>query len=188
MESDDSDSDHTDRIVEFVERIEEISDDKQELTLTIFYNKQSIGYLNAIVINVGNVKKGGLIHDKLKCRDKEVEEEILRFYQSLESTLHTNIIFYITDLFLEKDYRGLGIGGDVLDCLPELLRVYHPEINDIYLYPYPLERTNGQVQCVQDVSSDLLNEMRQKLIHFYSKHGLKSTYTDFMHMALSHSA
>lgn len=188
MESDDSDSDDADKFIYFQESIEERSDDKQELSITITSNGKSIGYLDAIIINVGSLKSGGLIHEKLKCRDKEVEEEILLFYNSLSDTLCTNVIFYITDFFLEKEYRGMGLGGDVLKQLPHWLEVSHPEVHDLYLFPYPLEKSNGKVICVQNVSPERLLEMRSKLIVFYLNHGLQKTDTQFLKMPIKYPA
>lgn len=188
MESDDSDSDDTDKFVDFQERIEETSDDKQVLSIDIISNGQYVGYLHAIIINVGNLKSGGLIHEKLKCKDKEDEDEILLFYNSLSDTLNTNTIFYITDLFLEQSYRGCGIGGDVLRQLPAWLHVHHPEVDDLYLFPYPLEKTNGKVACVQDQLPERLLEMRTRLIVFYLSHGLQKTNTQFLKMPIKYTA
>ncbi|MGL4345321.1 MAG: hypothetical protein ACRCTE_08995 [Cellulosilyticaceae bacterium] len=188
MESDDSDSDDADKLIGLIEKIEAVSEDKLELFLDIYVNNQSVGYLSAIIINVGSLKSGGLIHEKLKCRDKEVEEEILLFYNSLSDTLNTNTIFYITDFFLEKEYRGMGIGGDVLKQLPAWLHVHHPEVHDLYLFPYPLEKSNGKVICVQDKNSEKLLEMRNKLIVFYLNHGLQKTNTQFLKMPIQYTA
>ena len=190
MESDDSDSDtsHTDKLILLNERIDAKSLEKQELYISITYNSCVVGYLNAVIMDVGSLKAGGFRDDKLKCQDKEIEDELLLFYNSLSSALDTQVIFYITDFFLEKEYRSLGIGGDVLNLLPKWLNIYHPEVNDLYLFPYPLEKSNGKVECVKEADPKKALEMKTKLIHFYITHGLQKTKTQFLYMPIQSAA
>lgn len=186
MESDDSDSDNeTDHFILLQESFEAITAEKQELTLSILYQSKVVGYLSAVIMDVGCLKSGGFKDEKLKCRDKEVEDEILLFYKSVSKFLSTHVIFYITDFFLEKEYRGSGIGGEVLDLLPQWLKIHHPEVNDLYLFPYPLEKNNGKVECVKNINAKQLLEMREKLIRFYTHHGLQKTTTEFLYMPLA---
>ena len=119
MEADDSDSTDTDKRITFVEHCLDVTSDKEEIRLDLYTKDALIGYLNAIIIYVGNLKKGGFSHDKLKCQDKEVEEELIAFYSQLQESLSMHSIFYITDFFLEGMYRGAGLGGDVLDLVPD---------------------------------------------------------------------
>lgn len=190
MESDDSDSDtdRTDTFILLSERLDAKSPEKQELYISITYNSCVVGYLNAVIMDVGSLKAGGFRDDKLKCQDKEIEDELLLFYKSLSSVLDTHVVFYITDFFLEKAYRGSGIGGEVLKLLPNWLKVYHPEVNDLYLFPYPLEKSNGKVECVKEANPKKLLEMRTKLIRFYMSHGLRKTQTQFLYMPIQSAA
>ena len=177
MESDDSDSADTDNSIVFIETIEASNEEKQELFLTITQNDHLIGYINAIVINAGLLKQDSSINDKLKCKNKEDEDEIILFYNSLKDTLYTNVILYITDFFLEKPYRGKGVGGLILKELPKWLSIHHPETDELYLFPYPLEKNNGKVECVSNVDPQKLLEMRNHLISFYINNGLQKTST-----------
>ena len=182
MESEDSDSDtDTDKLIRLSGKVYSKSQDKEELSIDITYDNQRIGYLNAVIMDVGSLKSGGFDDAKLECQDKEIEEELLTFYKSLSDVLETRVVFYITDFFLEKEYRGMGIGGDILNLLPKWLSTHFPEVDDLYLFPYPLEKNNGKVECVKDVNPKKLLEMRQKLISFYLNHGLRKTRTQFLY-------
>ncbi|MEF9958928.1 MAG: hypothetical protein RR090_06455 [Niameybacter sp.] len=185
MESEDSDSEtDTDKLIRLSEKVYSWSPDKEELSIVITYDNQRVGYLNAVIMDVGSLKSGGFRDDKLECQDKEIEEELLTFYKSLSADLETRVVFYITDFFLEKQYRGMGIGGDILNLLPEWLNSHFPEVNDLYLFPYPLEKSNGKVECVKNVDEKKLLEMRTKLIRFYLSHGLKKTRTQFLYRTI----
>ena len=189
MESEDADSDtDTDKLIGLSERVYSWSHDKQELSITITYENQRVGYLNAVIMDVGSLKLGGFRDEKLVCQDKEIEEELLTFYKSLSDVLESRVIFYITDFFLEKIYRGMGIGGDILNLLPEWLDTHFPEVNDLYLFPYPLEKSNGKVECVKNVDDKKLLEMRTKLIRFYLSHGLRKTQTQFLYRPIKPAA
>ena len=190
MESDDSDSDtdSTDKFIILSERIDAKSLEKQELYISITYKSRTVGYLNAVVMDVGSLKAGGFRDDKLKCQDKEIEDELLLFYKSLSNVLDTHVVFYITDFFLEKEYRGLGLGGDILQLLPNWLKIHHPEVNDLYLFPYPLEKINGKVECVKSENPKKILEMRSRLIRFYLANGLRKTQTEFLYMPIHPAA
>lgn len=188
MESDDSDSTDTDNSIVFIETIEASNEEKQELILTISQNDRLVGYINAIVINAGLLKQDLSIDDKLKCKNKEDEDEIILFYNSLKDTLYTNIIFYITDFFLEKPYRSKGLGGLILKELPLWLTIHHPEIDELYLFPYPLEKNNGKVECVANIDPQKLLEMRNHLISFYINNGLQKTSTQFLKMPIHYNS
>lgn len=185
MESEDSDSDtDTVKLIRLSGKVYSKSQDKEELSIDITYDNQRIGYLNAVIMDVGSLKSGGFDDAKLECQDKEIEEELLTFYKSLSDVLETRVVFYITDFFLEKEYRGMGIGGDILNLLPEWLNTHFPEVDDLYLFPYPLEKNNGKVECVKDVNPRKLLEMRQKLISFYLSHGLQKTRAQFLYRTI----
>lgn len=190
MESDDSDSDtdSTDKYILLNERIDAKSLEKQELYISITYESRTVGYLNAVIMDVGSLKKDGFRDEKLKCQDKEIEDELLLFYNSLSNVLDTHVVFYITDFFLEKEYRGLGLGGDILHQLPDWLKIHHPEVNDLYLFPYPLEKSNGKVECVKSENPSKILEMRSRLIRFYLAHGLRKTQTEFLYMPIHTAA
>ncbi|PHV69311.1 hypothetical protein CS063_16485 [Sporanaerobium hydrogeniformans] len=187
MESDDSDSDDTHNPILFTERVEASNEEKQEIFLSISSNDKVIGYINAIILHAGLLKDATYVKNKLKCKNKEDEKEILNFYNRLKSTLNTNVIFYITDFFLEKPYRGNGLGGCILKALPPWIRTNHPEVNDLYLFPYPLEKNHGKVECVKHISPKKLLEMRAHLIIFYTHNGLQKTSTPFLRMPIRHT-
>lgn len=186
MESDDSDSndDHTDKSILFKERIDTTSEEKKELYIDIFFNGELVGYMNAIIMDIGLLKHDGYVSEKLKCKDKESEEEILLFYNSLQDSLGPQPLFYITDFFLEKQYRGMHIGGHTLKALPNWLLTTHPEVNELYLFPFPLEKSNGKVECVKNIKPEKLLEMRTTLISFYISNGLQKTNTQFLRMPI----
>ena len=190
MESDDSDSDtdSCDKHIFLRERVDAKSLEKQELYIQITYKSHPIGYLNAVIMDMESLKRGGFKDNKLHCQDKEIEDELLLFYKSLNQVIDTAVVFYITDFFLESSYRGLGLGGDILQQLPNWLKIHHPEVNDLYLFPYPLEKVNGKVECVQSNNPKKIMEMRKKLIRFYLAHGLRKTQTEFLYMPIHPAA
>lgn len=187
MESDDSDSDDTQAPILFTESLETSNEEKQEVALFISVDNTRVGYIKAIILHMDLLRNIPYVKDKLKCKNKDDQEEILEFYNRLKNVVNTNIIFYITDFFLEKPFRGNGLGGRILQALPNWLRLYHPEVNDLYLFPYPLEKNNGKVECVKHINSKKLWEMRTHLIIFYTHNGLHKTSTPFLRMPIRHT-
>lgn len=73
----------------------------------------------------------------------------------------STFIFYVSDLFVKSEYRNLGIGGLLLDNLPEFLEACYayPEFITLLL---PTEREGSGRDPVA------------KLKSFYSKHGFRT--------------
>lgn len=161
--------------------------------LIIFDNetKNKIGYVKGVVIRLDKASSLSFneIKKLLSYKDKETEEEIINFYKKIIYNKNKkDTIFYITEFFLEKEFRGSGIGSYVISDIMNLAKKYISEkISTIYLMPGPLEKNKeGYVECIKDKSNLIVNNLKNKLISFYSKNGFKNiSNTEFFYMNCS---
>lgn len=163
------------------ECILKLSDYKKEILISITdEDSQStkIGYIRGVLLNLDNLFKKLKSDEVLKVlefTDKEEEEEIKSFYiQVLSKENCKNSAFYITELFIEKEHRGKGIGRKIFGQLSEFL--YHnisEPIACIYLMPGPLEKINGEVEYIINPDDEQMILLKQKLIRFYESVGFK---------------
>lgn len=96
-------------------------------------------------------------------KNMQVREEICPEYNS---------ILYIDELFLEKEYRNIGIGKYILDNLRDFL--YHSgnlTVGTIITYIYPME---GSVNDYKKIEDEMVEqEKTEKMMRFLKKCGFK---------------
>ncbi len=158
---------------------------KKEIMINIISEHEEIGYIKGVLLNVDNIFKELKSDEVLKVlefTDKEEEEEIKTFYiQVLSKENCKDNAFYITELFIDKEYRGNGIGRKIFEQLPRFLNKNIREpISCIYLMPGPLEKINGEVEYIMNPKDENLVLLKQRLIRFYESVGFKRIgETDF---------
>lgn len=162
-------------------------DYKKEVSINITDEKGKIGYIKGVLLNAEHIL-GELKSDEvlkvLEFNDKEDEEEIKSFYvQVLSKGDCRNNAFYITELFIEKENRGNGIGRKIFDQLPQFLYdQVNRDISCIYLMPGPLEKVDGEVRYIMKDNDEQMIVLKEKLIKFYESVGFKRIgKTDFYH-------
>lgn len=158
---------------------------KKEIMINITNEHGEIGYIKGVLLNVENILKELKSDEVLKVlefSDKEEEEEIKTFYiQVLSKENFKENAFYITELFIDKEYRGNGIGRKIFEQLPGFLNnnIREP-ISCIYLMPGPLEKINGQVEYIMNPKDEQMILLKHKLIRFYESVGFRRIReTDF---------
>ncbi|WIV13829.1 GNAT family N-acetyltransferase [Proteiniborus sp. MB09-C3] len=158
---------------------------KKEIIINIADVNGEIGYIKGVLLNVDNIfneLKSDEILKILEFTDKEEEEEIKSFYiQVLSKENCKDNAFYITELFIEKEYRGNGIGRRIFEQLPRFLdRNICEPVSCIYLMPGPLEKINGEVEYIMNPKDENMVLLKQRLIRFYESVGFKRIgETDF---------
>lgn len=158
---------------------------KKEIMINIIHDHEEIGYIKGVLLNVDNILKELKSDEVLKVlefTDKEEEEEIKTFYiQVLSKENCRDNAFYITELFIDKEYRGNGIGGKIFEQLPRFLdRNIREPISCIYLMPGPLEKINGEVEYIMNPKDEKMVFLKQRLIRFYKSVGFRKIgATDF---------
>ncbi|NLN48031.1 MAG: GNAT family N-acetyltransferase [Clostridiales bacterium] len=157
---------------------------KKEISINIVEKGVKIGYIEGILLNVNNILNELKSEEALKIlefTDKEDEEEVKNFYiQVLSKNDFGAKAFYITELFIEKEYRGKGVGSKIFEILPQFLRKIDLDITCIYLMPGPLERVNGKVKYIMNPKDEQMVALKNKLIRFYESVGFKRiNQTDF---------
>lgn len=158
---------------------------KKEIMINIIHDYQEIGYIKGVLLNVDNILKELKSDEVLKVlefTDKEEEEEIKTFYiQVLSKKNCKDNAFYITELFIDKEYRGNGIGRKIFKQLPRFLdRNIKESISCIYLMPGPLEKINGEVEYIMNLKDEKMVFLKQRLIKFYESIGFRKIGgTDF---------
>lgn len=186
--SDDEDSEsenNSDSESHYNKSILRLSHYKKEIMINIANEYGEIGYIKGVLLNVDNIFKELKSDEVLKVlefTDKEEEEEIKTFYiQVLSKENCKDSAFYITELFIEKEYRGNGIGRKIFEQLPKFLdRNIAEPISCIYLMPGPLERINGEVEYIMNPKDKEMVFLKQRLIRFYESVGFKRIgETDF---------
>lgn len=165
--------------------IEEVSRYKKNIFIDIIENDHIIGYIKGILINAKDIYKELKSDDVLKIfqfDDKEEEEEIHNFYIHVLSKKDCeNFAFYITEFFIEKQFRGNGVGKRTMQSLPSaLIHNLTENISCIYLLPGPLEKINGNVEYIMDPNDAEKIKLKNNLIKFYTSVGFKRVAnTDF---------
>lgn len=157
---------------------------KKEIVIHITEKGVQIGYIKGVLLNVDNILNELKSDEALKVlqfTDKEEEEEIKSFYiQVLSRKPYEDKAFYITELFIEKNYRGKGIGSKIFQVLPGFLQKIDEDISYIYLLPGPLEKINGEVTYIMNPKDKQMVALKNKLIKFYKSAGFKRIdQTDF---------
>jgi len=184
-DSDDSDGDSDSS--KSNQSVSRLGDYKNEILINITDENGNIGYIKGVLLNTEHILKE-LKSDEvlkiLKFNDKEDEEEIKSFYiQVLSKGNCKDNAFYITELFIEKEHRGNGIGRKIFDDLPQLLydRI-NKEISYIYLMPGPLEKVGGEVKYIMNFNDEQMIVLKEKLIKFYESVGFERIgNTEFYH-------
>lgn len=150
---------------------------KKEISINIVEKGVKVGYINGVLLNVDNILNELKSDEALKIlefTDKEQEEEIKSFYiQVLSRNACEDKAFYITELFIEKKYRGKGIGSKIFQVLPQFLQKIDLDISCVYLMPGPLERINGEVRYIMNPKDQQMVALKNKLIKFYESVGFK---------------
>ena len=150
---------------------------KKEILINIVEKGVKVGYIAGILLNVDNLLNELKSEEALKIlefTDKEDEEEVKNFYiQVLSKRESEEKAFYIIELFIEKEFRGNGIGGKVFKVLPSFLQNIDSNISCIYLMPGPLERINGKVKYIMNPKNKQMVALKNKLIKFYESVGFK---------------
>lgn len=157
---------------------------KKEITINIAEKGVQVGYIKGVLLNVDNILNELKSNEALKVlqfTDKEEEEEIRSFYiQVLSRKPYGDKAFYITELFIEKDYRGKGLGSKIFEVLPGYLQKIDEDISCIYLLPGPLEKINGEVTYIMNPKDEQMVALKNRLIKFYESLGFKRIdQTDF---------
>ena len=184
-DSEDSDSDNNCDSEAHNNSILKLSHYKKEIMINITDEKGVIGYIRGVLLNVDNILrelKSDEVLKVLEFTDKEEEEEIKTFYiQVLSKENRKDNAFYITELFIDKEYRGQGIGRKIFKQLPRFLSKNMSEpVSCIYLMPGPLERINGEVEYIMNPKDEQMILLKHKLIRFYESVGFKRIgETDF---------
>lgn len=182
-DSDDSDSD-SDRNTN-IQSETKLLDYKREILINITDERGKIGYIKGVLLNTEHILKELKSEEVLKVlefNDKEDEEEIKSFYiQVLSKGNCKDNGFYITELFIEKEYRGNGIGRKIFDELPKFLYdQVDRDISCIYLMPGPLEKVDGEVKYIMNSKDEQMVALKERLIKFYESVGFKRIgNTDF---------
>ncbi len=150
---------------------------KKEISINIVEKGVKVGYLSGVLLNVDNILTELKADEALKVlefADKEQEEEIKSFYiQVLRRQGCKDKAFYITELFIEKEYRGNGIGSKIFKVLPKFLLKNNLNVSCIYLMPGPLERIKGEVKYIMNPKDEQMVALKNKLIKFYESAGFK---------------
>lgn len=151
---------------------------KKEITINITDERGKIGYIKGVLLNTEHILKELKSDEVLKVlefNDKEDEEEIKSFYiQVLSKGDCRNNAFYITELFIEKQHRGNGIGRRIFDELPQFLYDHiDRDISCIYLMPGPLEKIDGEVKYIMNPNDEQMIVLKEKLIRFYESVGFE---------------
>lgn len=186
METDGSDSDDSDSNRN-TESVLNLRNYKKEILISITDKNQKVGYIKGVLLKVDNILNELKSDEALKVlefKDKEEEEEIKSFYiQVLSKENCTDNAFYITELFIEKQYRGNGIGRRIFDQLPQFLYDHiNRDISCIYLMPGPLEKIDGEVQYIMNPNDEQMIVLKEKLIRFYESVGFERIgKTEFYH-------
>lgn len=164
---------------------------KKEIKIILLNsNDKKIGYIKGVILKSKNIFKELKSKDVLKVlefKDKEEEEEIKSFYiQVLSKENLKDNIFYITELFIEKEFRGNGLGTKIFDRLPKYLKEnINKNIKIICLMPGPLEKINGKVEYIYNNQNINSINLKNKLIHFYTSLGfIKIGKTEFYKIAI----
>lgn len=92
-------------------------------------------------------------------------------------------IFHIEKLYIEEDYRKLGIGEKVLDYLNDILNYsLNCEVGCYILQPNPIIKVKDmQFEVIKD--TDTFKRLKRKLLKFYRKCGYEKILdTDFMYI------
>lgn len=161
---------------------QELSKYKKSVLIKFYENKSYIGYIKGTFINNKNITSYLSISDiykVFKTSDKEEEEELEDFYFSvLSHKRNSRYSFYITEFFLDKEFRGNGLGSKILNMIPNIIRSNIIEyVEEVYLMPGPLEKVNGEVKYIKDHNNPKL----KKLIQFYKSMGFKKVdKTEYM--------
>lgn len=175
-DSDDSEGNNDDSEDYNNTSILKLSHYKKEIIINIADEHGKVGYIKGVLLNVENIfreLKSDEILKVLEFSDKEEEEEIKSFYiQVLSKENCKDNAFYITELFIDKKYRGKGTGRKIFEQLPGFLNknIYEP-ISCIYLMPGPLEEVNGQVEYIMNAKDEQMIILKQRLIRFYESVG-----------------
>ncbi len=150
---------------------------KKEILINIVEKGVKVGYIAGILLNVDNLLNELKSEEALKIlefTDKEDEEEVKNFYIQVLSKKESEAkAFYIIELFIEKEFRGNGIGSKVFKVLPSFLQRIDSKISCIYLMPGPLERINGRVKYIMNPKNKQMVALKNKLIKFYESVGFK---------------
>ncbi|MCQ1530232.1 hypothetical protein [Lutispora saccharofermentans] len=178
METDDPSNDHSDK------KILKLWEYKKQMTIHIIEKTQKVGYIRGVLLDVSNIfneLKGDEALKVLKFEDKEDEEEIKSFFvQVLSRNKSAGTAFYITELFIEKGFRGQGLGKKIFQVLPDFLHGISKEILYIYLMPGPLEKIDGKVEYIMNPKDEKMVALKNRLIKFYESVGFSRIEdTDF---------
>ena len=180
-DSDDGDSDSNSNN----QSVLRLQDYKKEILITITDENGKIGYIKGVLLDTEHILKELKSDEVLKVlefNDKEDEEEIKSFYiQVLSKGNCKDNAFYITELFIEKQHRGNGIGRKIFAELPGFLYdKVNRNISCIYLMPGPLEKVDGEVKYIMNSKDEQMVALKQRLIKFYESVGFKRIgNTDF---------
>lgn len=160
----------------------ELSAYKKSVLIKFYKKDNYIGYIKGTFINNKNITLDLSISDiykVFKTSDKEEEEELEDFYFSvLSHKRNLRYSFYITEFFLDKEFRGNGLGSKILKMIPNIIRSNIIEyVEEVYLMPGPLEKVNGEVKYIKDSNETKI----EKLIQFYKSLGFrKIERTEYM--------
>lgn len=178
-DGEDSDSDNNcDSEGHNSKEILKLSHYKKEIMINITDVHGVVGYIKGVLLNVDNILrelKSDEVLKVLEFTDKEEEEEIKTFYiQVLSKENCKDNAFYITELFIDKEYRGNGIGRKIFEQLPMFFNKNIREpISCIYLMPGPLEKINGEVEYIMNPKDEKMILLKQKLVRFYESLGFR---------------
>lgn len=162
----------------FITLDEELNMYNKLIHIKIYKNNNYIGYIKGVILctdKLENLSKEQ-IKEYISYKDKEAEEEVQSFYEELSNRDldNDNRLFYITEFYIENQFRKNGYGSLILNSLPNyLLETVSSNIEGIYLMPGPLEKVNGKVEYIYNSNNRKSISLKEKLIKFYEANGFK---------------
>ena len=138
-----------------------------------------IGFIRGKIIHSEEEMEDCNFYEVCDAHSQELEEmaEVLiekNWNLKNEIVNERDTICYISEFYLNKKFRNLGIGSFVLENLAELISYYSEQmITKIIVLPEPLVKGKDGLLKAMSENNPEKEKLKEDLIKFYSENGFK---------------
>ena len=138
-----------------------------------------IGFIRGKIIHSEEEMEDCNFYEVCDAHSQELEEmaEVLiekNWNLKNEIVNERDTICYISEFYLNKKFRNLGIGSFVLENLAELISYYSEQIiTKIIVLPEPLVKGKDGLLKAMSENNHEKEKLKEDLIKFYSENGFK---------------
>ena len=138
-----------------------------------------IGFIRGKIIHSEEEMEDCNFYEVCDAHSQELEEmaEVLiekNWNLKNEIVKERDTICYISEFYLNKKFRNLGIGSFVLENLAEFISYYSEQmITKVIVLPEPLEKGKDGLLKTMSENNHEKEKLKEDLIKFYSENGFK---------------